>query len=140
MEVPLVPRERAVGSPGSLPGLCRVDEQVHGPRGAREPLLGRLREHRAAAERDHGRIRRIQRLGDHDLLERAELSLSALVEELRDRPVTALDLLVRVDERAADARGDVATDRRLPRAHEADESEVLAERAYVAADHGIRST
>ena len=54
--------------------------------------------------------------------------------------MAALDLLVRVHERTADACGDLAADRRLARAHEADEGEVLAERAYVAADHGIRST
>ena len=89
-----------------------------------ESLTRLLREHRSAAERDHGR-RPGEGLGDDLLLEAAELGLPAL-EELRDRPVQPLDLLVGVHEGARRALGDLAPDRRLPRPHEADEGEVLA--------------
>ena len=66
--------------------------------------------------------------------------LAALVKDLGDRPVPLLDLLVSVDERAArsaSATSFPTVD--LPRpAHEADEGDVLADRAY-RGDHGMRS-
>ena len=50
-------------------------------------------------------------------------------------PKRLLDLLVRVDERTVREVRELAAERRLPRAHEADEREVLVYRA----DHGMRS-
>ena len=104
-----------------------------GERRAREALPRRLGQDRAAAERDHGR-RPGERLCDDLLLDPPELRLAAL-EELRDRPEAPLDLLVGVDERAPGQPRELAAERRLPRAHEADEGEVLVYRA----DHGMRS-
>ena len=75
----------------------------------------------------------------HDaLLDLAELGLAALVKDLGDRPVPLLDLLVSVDERAARCLRDLLPHRRLARPHEADEGDVLADRAY-RGDHGMRS-
>ena len=80
---------------------------------------------RAAAERDHrGRPagKRLERgLG----LELAELRLAALAEDLRDRlPQRLLELAVEVDEPPAEPLGNLRAERRLARAHEADEREV----------------
>ena len=52
--------------------------------------------------------------------------------------MTALDLAIEVDEAAAAEPGHLCADGRLARAHEADEREVLAERAYLG-DQSIRS-
>ena len=65
-----------------------------------------------------------ERLGDDRLLELAELRLAALVEELGDRAVQPLDLLVRVHEGTLGELRDRPADRRLPRAHEPAEREV----------------
>ena len=64
----------------------------------------------------------------------AELGLATL-EELADRAEALLDLFVRVDERSLREPRELAAQRRLPGAHEADEREVLVYRA----DHGMRS-
>ena len=92
-----------------------------------------LGENCSAAERDHGRPAR-ERFGDDLLLDPAELGLAAF-EELADRAEMLLDLLVGVDERTVHEPRELAAERRLPRAHEADEREVLVYRA----DHGMRS-
>ncbi len=53
--------------------------------------------------------------------------------------MTPLDLGVDVEERSLGEPRDLAPDRRLARAHEADERDVLPERAYLG-DHGMRLT
>ena len=81
--------------------------------------------HRPAAERDHLRRARRERLERGLLLAHAELDLAALREDLRDRLAQlALDLAVEVDEPPAEAFGDLEAERRLAGAHEADEREV----------------
>ena len=59
------------------------------------------------------------------LLLHAEAGLSDGLEELRNRPSdSTLELAVEVDERTAEPVGDLGADRRLARAHEADQREV----------------
>ena len=63
------------------------------------------------------------------LLLHAELRLAALFEELGDgRAEVLLEIAVEVEERPAQPLGDERPDRRLARAHEADEREVLVQR------------
>jgi len=118
-----VPGKRPVRAPDAFPGVVDVDLDQNRVRVGGESLTRLLREHGSAAEGDHGR-RPGESLRDDLLLEATKLGLPAL-EELRDRPVQTLDLLVGVHEGTSRALGDVAPDRRLPSPHEADEGEVL---------------
>src|SRR5205085_3337964 len=69
------------------------------------------------------RLARERRLGD------PELGLAALREERGDRDLrAAFEQPVGVDRPPAEARRDVFGQRRLPRAHEADQREVAVER------------
>ena len=95
--------------------------------------MGLLGENGSASESDHRR-RACERLRDDLLLDPAELGHAAL-EELADRAEALFDLLVGVDERAIRQARELAAERRLPRAHEPDQREVLVYRA----DHGMRS-
>ena len=91
-------------------------------RSARADLLGL---DRAAAERDHRGPCVGQRLERHLGLELAELGLAALAKDVRDRlPERALELAVEVDEPPAEPLGSLRAERRLARAHEADEREM----------------
>ena len=79
----------------------------------------------AAAEREHRRPLVLEcpdrRLG----LEHAKLDLPALLEDLGQRtPRGALELAVEVDEPPAEPLRDLGAERRLARAHEADERDV----------------
>ena len=121
----LVLRQRTLAAAHARPGEVDADLDPDGERAPREPLARLLDGHGAAAERNHRRLVRRQRLGHHGRLELAELRLAALVEQLGDRPVQALDLLVRVHERTLGELRDRPADRRLPRAHEPAEREVL---------------
>ena len=87
------------------------------------------RRHRTAAERDHRGLGLGERHADGVRLDLAEPVLAALLEELRDRLAGALlDRVVEVDERPAEPRRELAPERRLARAHEADERDVAVER------------
>ncbi len=77
----------------------------------------------AAAERDHGRRRRAQRLERVFRLAQPERSLAARLEDPRDR-LLALDLAVDVDERPPQLFRERGPQRGLPRAHEADQRNV----------------
>jgi hypothetical protein len=81
--------------------------------------LRRIRQDRSTAERDD-RGRAGQRFRNYLLFDLAELGLAAF-EELADRPEALLDLLVGVDERAMREARELTAERRLARAHEADE-------------------
>src|SRR5260370_725769 len=77
---------------------------------------------------DHYRRRGSENLRRDLFLDAADLGLSS-DEQLTDWTVSLLDLTIQVDKRpAADAR-DLLADRRLSRAHEADEREMTVERA-----------
>ena len=103
----------------------RVDRHVHGQRVPPERLPDLLRLDRAAAECQYRRPVLTQRPERHVGLERAELELPTLLEELRDRLTERpFQLAVDVDEPPAEPFGDLRAQRRLPRAHEADERDV----------------
>jgi hypothetical protein len=80
---------------------------------------------RAAAERDHRRLAPAQRVDRDRLLEHTELQLAAPREQLGNRLARAvLELAVEIDELAAEPARELDPERRLARAHEADEREV----------------
>src|SRR5581483_3414863 len=82
----------------------------------------------AAAEGDHARRAALARVADEARLDLAERRLALLGEEVPDRALGPLDLVVDVDEAAAQPLGHDRPQRRLARAHEADQREVAAER------------
>jgi hypothetical protein len=123
----LVLRERARRAPDARPCIldAHVEEHGHGSVGKQAP--DGLREHGAAAERIHARPDGRQERQRGALLERPELRLAA-GEEVGDRRSCALlDRVVEVDERATEALGQLTADRRLARAHEADEDDVTVQ-------------
>ena len=83
------------------------------------------RAQRPSAQLDNGR-RAESECRDRDLLlQRAKRAFPARLEELGDRDTRArLDEIVDGDERPAEARGQLRAERRLARAHEADEGEM----------------
>ena len=135
---PPVSRKRTLRPLSSPPRLfeARLDED--GVRPPPQSVARPLGEDRAAAERDDGRLVAPESLRHDSLFEPTKLGLAALVEEPRDRAVARPDLLVGIHERSLCEAGDLAADRGLPRPHEADEGEVLAERPYLG-DQSIRS-
>ena len=118
--------ERSPPAPaGSLPRLFHLHLHEHRQCTLAKPAGGRLRNHRTAAERDHGRHGRIESLTRELLLDRAELDLAARREDRGDRRRRVpLDLGVEIDERTREAGGNPAAERRLPGAHEADERQM----------------
>ena len=133
----LVAGERTVAAAHAVPGLADLDVDPNRERVlAKEPARS-FREHGTATECDHPGPRGGEHLRRELLLATAERRLTAL-EQCGDRPVAALDLAVEVDERASALPGDLLADRRLARAHEADEREVPPERTYLG-DQSIRS-
>jgi hypothetical protein len=108
-----------------LPSLCHVDLEEYGDRVVPQRLPDALRPERAAAERDHRGPRVLQRLDRDVLLRLAEPLLPALLEDLGDGlAALPLELRVDVDERPADALGNLGPHGRLAGAHEADQHEV----------------
>src|SRR5690242_10813225 len=79
---------------------------------------------RSAADGDDARLAPVERRSDELRLELAERSLALRLEQVPDRPFRTLDLVVDVVERPPQPFGDLAAERRLARAHEADEDEV----------------
>ena len=82
---------------------------------------------RSSTESDHARLRTRQCLPDEPGLDLAERGLALGREQLRDRAVLVGDGRVDVDERPPEPARHVCADRRLPRAHEADEDDVPAQ-------------
>jgi hypothetical protein len=78
----------------------------------------------AAADGDHGRLAAPGRLAEEAGLDLAKRSLSLLLEELPDRPLRTLDLLVDIQERPTQAGCNLAAEHGLAGSHEADQREV----------------
>ena len=121
-ELALVAGERTLASADAEPGSVHVDVEQEDERV--ELLEERPRLDRAPADGDHGRLACAAGFSHERCLDVTERRLSLALEELPDRSVRALDLLVDVDEPAAEPRGDVSADRRLSRPHEADQDEM----------------
>ena len=123
----LVLGERTVAAADPRPGGRGVDLDVNRERVLAERAPDLLGLDRAAAERDHGGRPAGERLQRRLGLQLAEVRLAARSEDLRDRlPQRALELAVEVDEPPAQPLGRLLAERRLARAHEADEREVPA--------------
>ena len=91
---------------------------------------------RAAAERDHAALGRVEQAGDQRLLAGAERRLPLAVEERGDRLAElGLEQPVGVAGRHAERRRHLARGGRLARAHEADEDDGAAQGRL----HPIRS-
>jgi len=91
-----------------------------------ERTADRFRLDRSAAEGEHRRALVAQRVQRRLGLEHAELRFASLLEDLRYRLVQRpLQRQVEIDETAPDAVRDLHSERRLARAHEADQRDVL---------------
>jgi hypothetical protein len=90
-----------------------------------------------AAEGNHSRCGGAENVGRNLFFLGAKVGFAPL-EELGYWSVTVLKLAIEIDEAPAAEPGHLCADRRLARAHEADEREVFAERAY-RGDQSIRS-
>ena len=121
-ELVFVLRERPRAPAHARPCSLDVDVEVDDEHAAAFDQVARL--DRAPAERDDDRITSCGHVGRDARLDLPERGLAAFTEEIRDRAVAALDLSVDVDERPAEPPRDFGAERRLPRAHEADEREM----------------
>jgi hypothetical protein len=131
-EAALVLRERPCGAPGTLPRRLERDVNPDRPRVSAQRLACPRRFDRPAAESEHPRVRRLEHRDRPFLLDLAEPVLAVAREQLGDRVAVLLgNELVDVDERQADQLGGLPAERRLARAHEADQREVAV--------HSIRS-
>ena len=115
--------ERPVAALDAEPCLLGVDlhQDRHGAIAQRLPDL--VGADGAAAERDHRRARRVEGVAGVLRLAEAERGLAAGHEDLRDR-LLPLDLAVDVDERPPELLRERGAERRLARAHEADQRDV----------------
>ena len=124
-ERPFLLRQGPPLAADALPGDVRLDLDVHGQGVVAEGFADLRARHRAAAERDHRRRPRPERLQRGLLLAHAELDLAALLEDLGDGLAqAALDLAVEVDEPPAQPLRELQPERRLAGAHESDEREM----------------
>jgi hypothetical protein len=130
-------RKRTTGVADALPCSGYVDVHPEGERARRQQLACAPGKNGPAPQGDHGERRRAENLSRDLFLEAAKRGLAPL-EELGDGTVAPLDLTIEVDERPAAEAGNLLADRRLPRAHEADEGEMSLERPY-RGDQSIRS-
>jgi len=124
-EALLVPRQWPPAAADTSPGRRRIDVDPHRQRllAQRPPDARRL--DRAAPERQNRRPLVLERLDRRVSLEHAELGLPSLLEQLRHRlPGRLRNLAVEVDEPPAEPLRDLGAERRLARAHEADERDV----------------
>jgi hypothetical protein len=119
----LVLSERAVTAADTAPSLLGVDldENRHGAISQRR--ADPVGSDRTAAERHHRRRRRTERVERVLRLAEAEGRLASGLEDPRDR-LDSLDLGVDVDERPPEPLREGFSERRLPCAHEADQSDV----------------
>jgi hypothetical protein len=124
-EVELVLRERPVRAAHAAPGVLDVDVDMERERVLAERVPDLRRAECASAEREHGRGTLPQALDREPRLLRPEEGL-ALAEELGNaHPRQRLELAVDVDERTPEPPREVRAERRLARAHEAHERDVL---------------
>ena len=123
----VVDRQRTPTLARPLPRGLGVDLEQHGERATREQLPRVGREHCAAAERDHRRLRPVECGRGNTGLDQPESRLAVAREDVLDRRSRlAFDLPIEIDEGPAEPARDVAPERRLARAHEAGEREVSA--------------
>src|SRR3954468_16957680 len=127
-ELALVLSERPTGAAGAPPREIDVDvDQDHEVLGDALPGLGAR--DGPAAEREHRRVGACEGEAHGVLLDPPELLLSPLGEELADRLAGALlDRSVEIEEGTFEPLGQLPPERRLARAHEADEDDVAPER------------
>ena len=130
---PLVERPEVVSVLSERPGrpcdpfprLVDLDLDEDRQRVLPKGLANRRRLHRAAAESQHGGPVLTERFERPFGLDHPEACFSLLLEQLRNRTSERpLDLAVEVEEQPPGPGRDHGTDRRLPRAHEADERDV----------------
>jgi hypothetical protein len=127
VELRLGLREWTVAARTTFPRGIAIDLEQHGEGALVELVPDRRCLHRPTAERDHGRIRQTQRRKRVSLFLQTESRLAPLLEELGDRPAQLLlEVAVEIDERPAEALGDLRAERRLAGAHEAHERQVPA--------------
>ena len=111
-----------------LPRGARIDLEQHGEGPSAKPLARVRRQHRSAAECDHGRVGRSEHGRGDGRLDLPEAGLAVAGEELVDRGAGApLDLMVEVDELPAQPARDLLAERRLARTHEACEREMAVQ-------------
>jgi hypothetical protein len=79
---------------------------------------------RPAADGDHTRLPAVGHLAGEPGLELAKRCFSLLLEQLPDRPLGPLDLLVHVVERPVQPQRHLPAERRLAGAHEANQREM----------------
>ena len=121
----LVPGQRSIRPARPPPRVTDIDLELHGRRALAEQAARLLGADRAAAERDHLRLSRRQRLERRFLLDLAERGLAPGLEDHGDRVAgPRLDLAVEVDEGPADPPRRLLADRRLAGPHEADQRDV----------------
>ena len=116
-------RERPVAASHAPPRLLGLDLYEHRQRPLAQRFADLVGPDRTAAQRDHGRLARGERVARVLRLSQPEGRLAAGLEDPRDGLV-ALDLRVDVDERPPELRGELLAEGRLARAHEADQSDV----------------
>ena len=125
----LITRQRPIATGAALPGRVGIDLEQHGECTVAQLVPDRRGLDRAAAQRDHGRVRQTQRCNRVTFLLQAELRLAAPLEELGDRrPEVLFEVAVEVDEGTPEPLRDLRAEGRLARAHEADEREVPVQR------------
>ena len=118
----LVLRQGPAAPAHARPGQVDVDVQVD--REDVELVQEVPRLDRAAADGDHARLAAAAGLAEEPRFELAKGTFSPLREDLPDRPLGPLDLIVDVEERPAQAPRDLAADRRLAGSHEADQRDM----------------
>ena len=124
----LVDRERPPTLARPRPGGCGVDVEQHREGTPLQDRARRLGQHRAAPEGDHGGLGAFDHGCCDPLLDHPEPGLAVAREELLDRGAgLPLDLVIEVDEGAAEAAGDLLPEGRLARAHEPCEREVAVQ-------------
>ena len=121
-EFAFVARERPPASLHTPPRGVGVDVEVNDERFGRIEKLPRL--DGAAADGDDGVPATAERVPDEPSLDLAERDLPLARKHVPDRAVRALDLTVDVAKRPREPPRHLLSERRLPRAHEADEDEV----------------
>jgi hypothetical protein len=125
-EVSLVAGERALAASHAGPRVVGRDLKPNREGAQVEEAPDLLGRDRPAAKSDHRRFVCAEHLRGQLRLEDAKLRFASFLEDPRDRPVPALELLVQVDEGPLRQACDLAAHGRLPGAHEADEGEVAA--------------
>src|SRR5919198_2908653 len=122
-ELRLVLRERPAAALDAGPAGIDVGVDVDGEDVELGEKVTRL--DRTAADGDHARLSPAAGIANEPRLELAESLLPPLLEDLPDRSLGPLDLLVDVEERTIEPCRDLPPERRLADAHEPDQDDVL---------------